>query len=733
MTTASQSPTTTSRLTLWLLALVLVTAIFATYSNTWEVPMILDDEATITRNPTVVVLADSWKPPIKSGLTSGGRPIVNISLALNYHFAGDKVQAYHVTNTILHALATLVLFGLVRRTLLTARGAAWAGPLGPTGFAWFVAGVWALHPIQTESVTYIVQRAEVIAGLFILLSLYCFVRAVGPADARGPGGGPRLQKVTTGGVSRPAGGRRLWFAATWLACLGGMASKEICAVIPLLIFLYDRTFIAGTFAAAWRERRPLLVALAATWVLLGYLVWGGAGRDGTVGFSSDITWWQYLLTQSWGIVRYLQVSLWPAGLIFDYGVFVESRWWVIVPCSAVVLALVAATVVALRRWPVAGFAGFLFFAVLAPTSSFIPVITQTMTEHRMYVPLLALVILAVGFVARWGRGWGVPALTGLVAALGIAAHVRNTIYATEVSLWSDTYEKRPGNGRAMLNLGLAYNDLGRYDDALGVLRKAEKTDPKEATIPAAMGQVLFRANRYEESLVELERGYALDPTSWYVRLNYGNSLFAVGRVGEAIEHLEYARTKQPYHPDIEFNLANAYAAAGRMDEAFKHYEEALRRDPDDLPARVNYAGHLRDQGRLDDAFAQYEEGLAIHPQSFELLSNRGVAHVLRGDRDRAIADIAAAVALAPDALELRMNLIILLSEGGRFAETLAHFAAIVERGEPSADICNAYGAALAQCGRLADAREWLRRAVALDPDLTEAEENLRAVETAMGR
>jgi tetratricopeptide (TPR) repeat protein len=223
----------------------------------------------------------------------------------------------------------------------------------------------------------------------------------------------------------------------------------------------------------------------------------------------------------------------------------------------------------------------------------------------------------------------------------------------------------------------------------------------------------------------------MDQKSWYVRLNLGNSLFAAGRVDEAIGHLEYAREKQPYHPDIEFNIANAYAAAGRMDEAYSHYQEALRRDPEDLPARVNYAGHLRDQGRLDEAFAQYAEGLEIHPDAYELLSNRGVAHAMRGDRERAIKDVAAAVALAPETIELRMNLLIMLTEAERYADALPHYEVLLEREQPTPDICHAYGVALANSGRLAEAVVWLRRALELDPTMQETREVLRAVEEAV--
>lgn len=706
-----------SRLVVWLLACALVAAIFAVYSNTWHVPMVLDDEATITRNPTVVVLADSWKPPLKSGLTSGGRPLVNISLALNYHFVGEAVEAYHVTNAALHALAALALFGAVRRTVLLPRGAPRRGALGATGFAWMAAALWALHPLQTESVTYIVQRAEVIAGLFIWLSLYCFARYIGTDGAGAP-------------TQRP--GARAWAAAAWLACLAGMASKEICASIPVLVFLYDRTFVAGTFVGAWRARRNLHLAFASTWILLGFLVWGGGGRDGTVGFDSEITAWDYLQTQAWGIVRYVQVSLWPAGLIFDYGVFVEERLWVVMTCGAVVLALLALTGVALRRWPAAGFLGVLFFAVLAPTSSFIPVITQTMAEHRMYVPLAAVVLLVAGLLGRWLPRLAAAGVLSLVAAvLAVAAHQRNTVYASDITLWTDSYTKRPENGRALLNLGLGYSRRGDQDQALAFLRRAEQLSPEDATIPAALGQVLFRAGRVDESLAELERAFGMDADSWYVRLNYGNSLLAAGRVTEAIEHLEYVRRDEPYHPDIEFNLGNAYLEAGDIPRALAHYEEALRRDPDDLPARVNYAGVLRDHGRLDEALDQYREGLRRFPTSPEVQSNYGLALAARGHTEAALAAFREAIRLAPEAFELRMNLILALSELGRFSETLPHYAVVVELLSPTADLCNAYGVALAHAGELEQARGWLRRAITLEPDLVEAQENLAAVEQAL--
>ena len=357
---------------------------------------------------------------------------------------------YHATNLAIHLAAALLLFGLLRRTfLLPAMRDGWGAAATPLALA--VALLWAVHPLQTESVTYVVQRAESLVGLFYLLTLYGLVRGATAA--------------------RPLG----WYAVSALACLLGMASKEVMVSAPLVALLYDRTFLAGSFREALRRRYGLYLALAATWLLLAWLVAAAAGRGGTAGFGQGVGCWAYFGTQFGAIVHYLRLSAWPSPLVLDYGDGLARTAAEIVPYAIVVGLLALATVAALWQWPKAGFLGACFFALLAPTSSIVPVVTQTIAEHRMYLPLAAVVAAAVlgGYAACRGlarRGWlSRPAaglLFGCAAAaagvtLGTLTFQRNKDYRSGLSIWQDTAAKAPHNARAQCNLGVALMARGR--------------------------------------------------------------------------------------------------------------------------------------------------------------------------------------------------------------------------------------------------------------------------------
>ncbi|HEX7508565.1 MAG TPA: hypothetical protein VF550_17460, partial [Polyangia bacterium] len=209
---------------------LLVVAVFLAYANSFHGPFIFDDVPSIVENQSIRHLGSARvlaAPP--EALTTTGRPVVNLSLAINFAVGGLAVEGYHAVNLALHILASLVLFALVRRTLLLPTLSARFG-VTATELALSVALLWAIHPLQTESVTYVVQRAEAIGGLFYLLTLYCFLR--GATAARG----------------------RAWYAATVGACVLGMASKEVMVSAPLIAVLYDRTFIAASLRDSLRRR-----------------------------------------------------------------------------------------------------------------------------------------------------------------------------------------------------------------------------------------------------------------------------------------------------------------------------------------------------------------------------------------------------------------------------------------------------------------------------------------------
>ena len=230
----------------------------AAYSRTFSVPLLYDDLPSIRDNPTLRHVGAAFWPPFNS--TVSGRPVLNISLAINYAASGTSVWSYHALNLALLVLAGLTLFGIIRRTLSPR-----ADPRA-SGIAFCIALLWVLHPLLSESVTYVIQRGESLMGLFYLLTLYCFIRG-----------------AWTDGKSRG-----LWYGSSVASCLLGMGTKEVMVSAPLVVLLYDRTFLAGGFAAALRRRWRVYAGLAATWSVLPLLVVSTHGRGGTARMNAAI-------------------------------------------------------------------------------------------------------------------------------------------------------------------------------------------------------------------------------------------------------------------------------------------------------------------------------------------------------------------------------------------------------------------------------------------------------------
>jgi protein O-mannosyl-transferase len=542
---------------------IIVVAALAAYHNCFRVPFLLDDLRSIMENQTIRHLWPLWgplSPPSK--LTVEGRPVVNLTLAINYALGGVTPWGYHALNLAIHILAGLTLFGIVRRTLLRPalrdRFGAAANRL-----ALAIAVVWTVHPLQTEAVTYVAQRAESLMGLFYLLTIYCFIRGVESG--------------------RPAG----WYALSVTACLLGMGTKEVMVSAPLMVLLYDWMFVAGSLSEAWPRRWRLYVGLAATWVLLGYLVANASSRGGSAGFGTETSWWTYALTQCRAVVHYLRLSVWPYPLVFDYGTATVKHLGQALPYALVLAALAAGTVIALCRRQAIGFLGVWFFAILAPSSSVVTVVTQTMAEHRMYLSLAAVVTLGVMAInALLGRHSSAVFLA-LALGFGFLTAQRNEDYRTELSIWSDTVAKRPDNARAHNNLGLALQQAGRTREAVEHYEQALQIKPDYADAHYNLGIVFFRE----------------------------------GKLDDAIGHFEHALRISPDYTKAHYNLGIVFMQEGKLSDAIGHFEEALRIDPDYAKAHANLGTALARMGKNEEAAAQFEQALRINPDLIEPLNN----------------------------------------------------------------------------------------------------------------
>ncbi len=582
---------------------VLVAGTVAAYCRALSAPFLMDDAGSIIDNPSIHGL---WpigavlNPPDDAGV--GGRPLLNLSFAINYAFSGADAWGYHLFNLVVHIFAVLTLFAVVRRSLqrpvLAPRFGACATLLALASSA-----IWAWHPVQTEAVTYISQRAEALMGLLYLLTLYCFVRATGN-EARGP--------------------TRVWLALCVLCCAAGAATKEVMATAPLAVLLYDRALVSGSFASAWRRHWPLYLALAASLFPLGHRISGLLTHPLTygVGFGGGVAWWNYALTECRVVLGYIRLAFWPAPLVFDYGRTMPcdpAKAW---PYAVALAALVGATIAAYRRRPAAGFAAAWFFLILAPTSSVIPIVGESMAESRMYLPLAGIVVLAVTTVFALAGRRCLVFFAIIAGGLAYCSFERNLTYLSEETLWRDTVAKRPANARAHGNLGrILAHEPGRIDEAVSEYSQALRLDPNAPELHVNLGNLLLMIpHRLDEAVIQYQEALRLEPDEALAHFDLACALARdPDRRNEAVAQYREALRIMPDLVAAHYNLANVLLGIpNRAEDAVDEYQAALRLRPDWADAHFGLALALRHiAGREDEVRAQLKEVVRLQPANAE--------------------------------------------------------------------------------------------------------------------
>jgi tetratricopeptide (TPR) repeat protein len=647
---------------------LLAAGLIGIYGRTLSAPMLLDDPTSIVDNQSIRRLwpiLEMFSPPNDAGV--GGRPLLNASYAFNYAVGGTEVFGFHLVNILIHVLAAWTLFGILRRTLLRPTLATRFGSAA-TMLAFAISAFWACHPLQTESVTYISQRAESLMGLFYLITLYCFIRG---------------QEVTDGLA------RRVWLSLSVVACAAGACTKEVIVTAPLVLILYDRTFFAGSFAASWRRNGLFFVAVAASLLPLSrrLMLLHEASLGFGVGFGGGVPWWAYGITECRVVVKYLALSVWPNPLVFDYGIYEPLKYSEVWPFVVAIFLLLAATLVALRRSPSVGFAASWFFLILSPASSVIPIAGDPMAESRMYLPLAAIAALAVlGVFAFLGRN-SLPILAGLAVVLGLASARRNSDYSSGIAIWSDTVSKLPSNPRAQIHLGNALLDEpGGLHEAIARFKEAIRLDPTFAEAHDNLGYALNIEGRAKDATAEYREALRLKPDLADAHNNLGFALNADGKPQEAIVEFHEALRLKPYLAEAHNNLANTLATLpGHENEALAEYNEALRLDPNYPEAHYGLGNiWFNTPGHMDDAIAQYQEALRFKPELAEAHYSLGNIWFMTPERlNDAIIQYEEALRLKPDFANAHFGLAIaLLKATGRAKDVEFHLREVL-RLQPS--------------------------------------------------
>ncbi len=692
--------------------LVIAAATVLAYSNSFDASFHFDDLRNIVRNQSLRELGRQWPP-------SGNRWVGFLSFALNYRFGGLEVFGYHLVNLLIHVCNGLLVFWLAAITLRTpALRSAEAGPL-VRGYLPLAAGLlFALHPVQTQAVTYIVQRFASLATLLFLVSLALYAQA-------------RLSLEADRPSKRSA---RFLYCLSIVAAGGAMKTKEISFTLPFVAAGYEWLLFRP------RRRLLLLVPLAATALLvpLGLAIQDQnlvlADASHVVAETPLIPRSVYLLTQSRVVVTYLRLLLLPVGQNLDYSFRLShSLADPGVLLALAILAVVATTAVLLLRRAretnrAEGVLVFLgigwFFVTLSVESTVIP-IRDVIFEHRMYLP-------SVGAAVAFGTAllWIVeqlalrlaPTLQATVAlsitagSLGVATHARNVIWKDELSLWSDVVAKSPEKARAHNNLGTAYQTRGLPDDAAREHLAAIRIDPEYADAHDNLGNAYKAQGRIDEAVTEYREAIRLAPGSAEAHSNLGATYAANGQIDDAIRECLEAVRLDPRDAGTHNNLGNAYKAKGRLDEAAAEYREALRLAPGLAEAHGNLGNAFLANGRLDEAFSEFREALRLAPDGAGAHYNLGRAHHSRERLDDAVREYREAIRLAPGLACAHTDLGNAYHAKGQIDDAAREYREAIRLEPGRAEAHNNLGSTLMEQGRRSEGIEEFRRALALKSD-----------------
>ncbi len=709
--------------------LLLVAAVAGTYAPSVAVPFFFDDVPAIVENPRLAA-RPVWRAletPPQSPLT--GRPIAALSLALNHAWGRLEPWGYHAVNLALHALNSLLLWGIARATfrspLLAPRLGAAADSLASA-----IALLWAVHPLGSEAVVYTIQRTELLMAFFLLLTLHAAQRSWSSAW---PG---------------------IWCAIGVVACALGMASKEVMVSAPILVLLHDRIFRALGSRELFRRRWRFYLPLAATWGILALLVATGT-RSRSVGADSIADAWRYLAAQCAVILEYLRLCVWPAGFCIDHGESTEFPRAMVIAGGAVLASILVLTLAALRRAPAWSYPGLWFFMILAPTSSVLPIASEVGAERRMYLPLAAVVAAIVAGARaacpaarrRVALGAG---LTLLVAA-GLLALTRLRIedYRTEERIWQDAIAKRPDNPRPYANLGAYYVKQRDTAKAIGWLERAIAIEPRFGTAYATLGDALVAEGRIPEAIRRYEeavrlipdhanvynavaklyldigqarramelfrRAVELNPELLAARSNLAVAQIEAGEAANAVETLREVLRRDPSYADGHANLGHAWLALGNRAAAIDSYRTSLRIDRKQDRVHNSLGRALAMEGKVDEAIAHYRSALELNPRSAKAHNNLGNALLGRGALADAEHEYRAALDIDPTDADTRGNLGVALAMGGRHDLAAREFISALERDPRNVRVLLALGTSLLALERIESAERAFRTAVEVDP------------------
>jgi len=579
--------------------LFLIAAVTAVYWNAFSVPFIYDDKTWILANRSLHELLPASPP--------GPRWFSKFTFALNYKLDNYNPTGYHIFNLLIHAGSALVYYGILRRTL----GVVFFPSIRretASVLAFFSALLWAVHPLHTESVTYIVQRHESLMGLFGLLLFYSFVRAVSSSRSY------------------------LWYGAGALAYLLGLGCKEVIVGVPVVILLYDSLFLSsgrrkGAKARVWFYAVLCLCTLT-VWPSMDYLL-TASGENVSAGLGlKGITPLEYAALQPGVMMKYLRLAVWPHPLNIHYYVSEPVRpLFGIIPITAVFIF----AVFMIKKNRAAAFLLLSFFLLLAPSSSIVP-LKDAAAEHRLYLPLT---LYAAGLVAilfsllSQRAAAGRSSLRMMLSVITIVYLIvpsfltvyRNGDYHDEAVLWEKSLALEPGNARAHNSAALIYMERGNVGEGIRHLQAAINLMPDYPSPYLNLGLCYESLGNSYDAEVQYQNSLRLHPGSSDALSNLGNLYIKRGDLEKAEEFFIRALSSNPHHTVTLMNYAGLLYMKNDKTKAEAMYRQALQINIYDADVWSSLGFLLGESGRIPEAKECFRRALEIKPEHSQAAKN----------------------------------------------------------------------------------------------------------------
>jgi len=585
------------------------------YSHILHAPFVFDDYSSIIENESIRSISELLKNIYNN------RYLPLLSFALNYVAGGLNPFGYHLINNLIHIFNALLLYYIVIFTFKTPYFKSYSDKANPYFVAFSSAFIFISHPVQTQAVTYIVQRSTSMATMFYLLSLFMYIKwrlikSQPPHPSLPLEGGGTGRNLQTRRL-KPAATHYILYAISFISAILAMKSKEIAFTLPLVIVLYEFFFFGKTLN--WK-RFFYLFPILLTILIIPFSILNikGYGESIVQGIdihsreTVNISRTDYLITQIRVGMTYLRLLVFPVNQNFDYDypVFhsvlnpeVFLSFLLLLLLFGIAVFLFYASRITHHALRLVAFGIFWFFITLSVESSIIP-IRDVINEHRLYLPSIGFFVACVEALDQTitEKKIKIGIIAVLVLILSLNTYNRNSIWKDPQTLWQDVINKSPNNARAYNNLGVVFKDRGEFDKAIEQFEKSLNANRNYTAVYFNLGDVQYRLGNYDNAIAYLKQA---------LRGNFNQEL----------------------HLEILNKLGMTYSGMGQTEKAIETFEEAARLFPTSVIVLNNLGVQYIKNGQINSAIEIFEKAIKMREEPY-LFSNLALAYIKKGDKEK---------------------------------------------------------------------------------------------------